>query len=70
MSFLSYKGKSVRNRGVSQEVIFPMIPRSLLRGGFIESPMVIDRRLLGYAMTPERLFQKPQCSRLIAVLHE
>src|SRR5262245_47677937 len=32
---LPYKGKSVRNRGVSQTMPFLVIPRSLLRGGFI-----------------------------------
>jgi hypothetical protein len=34
-SRLPYKGKSVRNRGVSQTMPFLVIPRSLLRGGFI-----------------------------------
>src|SRR5215471_10353312 len=33
---LPYKGKSVRNRGVSQTMPFLVIPRSLLRGGFIK----------------------------------
>src|SRR3989440_11986948 len=32
---LPCKGKSVRNRGVSQTMPFLVIPRSLLRGGFI-----------------------------------
>src|SRR6516164_771436 len=32
---LPCKGKSVRNRGVSQIMPFLVIPRSLLRGGFI-----------------------------------
>ena len=34
-SRLPCKGKSVRNRGVSQTMPFLVIPRSLLRGGFI-----------------------------------
>jgi hypothetical protein len=34
---LPCKGKSVRNRGVSQTMPFLVIPRSLLRGGFISS---------------------------------
>jgi hypothetical protein len=34
---LPCKGKSVRNRGVSQTMPFLVIPRSLLRGGFIPS---------------------------------
>jgi hypothetical protein len=33
---LPCKGKSVRNRGVSQTMPFLVIPRSLLRGGFIQ----------------------------------
>src|SRR5467141_494705 len=33
---LPCKGKSVRNRGVSQTMPFLVIPRSLLRGGFIK----------------------------------
>src|SRR5262252_8953701 len=41
---LPYKGKSVRNRGVSQTMPFLVIPRSLLRGGFINMLAVI----LGY----------------------
>src|SRR6185295_6045130 len=32
---LPCKGKSLRNRGVSQIMLFLVIPRSLLRGGFI-----------------------------------
>src|SRR2546425_5314377 len=32
---LPYKGKSMRNRGVSSPMPFLLIPRSLLRGGFI-----------------------------------
>src|SRR5262245_13807206 len=32
---LPCKGKSVRNRGVSQKMLFLVIPRCLLRGGFI-----------------------------------
>jgi len=35
-SRLPCKGKSVRNRGVSQTMPFLVIPRSLLRGGFIQ----------------------------------
>src|SRR5438270_2080168 len=35
---LPCKGKSVRNRGVSQTMPFLVIPRSLLRGGFIDNP--------------------------------
>ena len=43
---LPCKGKSVRNRGVSQTMPFLVIPRSLLRGGFIQE---IPRSLLrGY----------------------
>ena len=34
---LPCKGRSVRNRGVSQTMPFLVIPRSLLRGGFIVS---------------------------------
>jgi hypothetical protein len=34
-SRLPCKGKSVRNRGVSQTMPFLVIPRSKLRGGFI-----------------------------------
>jgi hypothetical protein len=34
---LPCKGKSVRNRGVSQTMPFLVIPRSLLRGGFIKT---------------------------------
>ena len=34
---LPYKGKSMRNRGVSSPMPFLLIPRSLLRGGFITS---------------------------------
>src|SRR6266496_1483506 len=41
-SRLPCKGKSVRNRGVSQTMPFLVIPRSLLRGGFIPA---FDRRL-------------------------
>ena len=41
-SRLPCKGKSVRNRGVSQTMPFLVIPRSLLRGGFIHG-----RRLEG-----------------------
>jgi hypothetical protein len=37
-SRLPCKGKSVRNRGVSQTMPFLVIPRSLLRGGFILPP--------------------------------
>src|SRR5262249_27692987 len=37
---LPCKGKSVRNRGVSQTMPFLVIPRSLLRGGFI---LLIDQ---------------------------
>src|SRR6266540_2360698 len=33
---LPYKGKSMRNRGVSSPMPFLLIPRSLLRGGFID----------------------------------
>src|SRR6266540_5281906 len=33
---LPYKGKSMRNRGVSSPMPFLLIPRSLLRGGFIQ----------------------------------
>ena len=36
---LPYKGKSVRNRGVSQTMPFLVIPRSLLRGGFISEAL-------------------------------
>src|SRR5712691_335002 len=32
---LPYKGKSMRNRGFSSPMPFLLIPRSLLRGGFI-----------------------------------
>src|SRR5207248_7705596 len=35
---LPCKGKSVRNRGVSQTLPFLVIPRSKLRGGFIGNP--------------------------------
>src|SRR6266540_1609019 len=37
---LPYKGKSMRNRGVSSPMPFLLIPRSLLRGGFIFGAMV------------------------------
>src|SRR6266850_5895532 len=36
---LPCKGKSVRNRGVSQTMPFLVIPRSLLRGGFITTAL-------------------------------
>src|SRR3989441_5317510 len=35
---LPYKGKSMRNRGVSSPMPFLLIPRSLLRGGFMPRP--------------------------------
>jgi hypothetical protein len=37
---LPCKGKSVRNRGVSQTIPFLVIPRSLLQGGCIETTSV------------------------------
>jgi hypothetical protein len=37
---LPCKGKSVRNRGVSQTMPFLVIPRSLLRGGFIRPKLL------------------------------
>ena len=37
---LPCKGKSLRNRGVSQIMLFLVIPRSLLRGGFILEPNI------------------------------
>src|SRR5438132_2898213 len=39
---LPYKGKSMRNRGVSSPMPFLLIPRSLLRGGFIGSPKLSE----------------------------
>src|SRR6266542_4764108 len=42
---LPYKGKSMRNRGVSSPMPFLLIPRSLLRGGFIGAWMDTIPRL-------------------------
>src|SRR6266540_1093127 len=42
---LPYKGKSMRNRGVSSPMPFLLIPRSLLRGGFIE-PVCFNQEIL------------------------
>src|SRR6185503_361479 len=39
---LPCKGKSLRNRGVSQIMLFLVIPRSLLRGGFIRELRISD----------------------------
>src|SRR6516165_12825862 len=44
---LPCKGKSVRNRGVSQIMPFLVIPRSLLRGGFIFMAPFSRKRLYG-----------------------
>src|SRR6266850_1906745 len=44
---LPCKGKSVRNRGVSQTMPFLVIPRSLLRGGFIETGLEVKKRTGG-----------------------
>src|SRR5437870_1300584 len=39
---LPYKGKSMRNRGVSSPMPFLLIPRSKLRGGFIIKITLLD----------------------------
>src|SRR5438876_76708 len=44
---LPYKGKSMRNRGVSSPMPFLLIPRSLLRGGFIKILALRNPQLWG-----------------------
>src|SRR2546430_16429542 len=51
---LPYKGKSMRNRGVSSPMPFLLIPRSLLRGGFIAFGLLQEETI-----DNDRIFEKP-----------
>src|SRR3989475_1183706 len=64
-SRLPCKGKSVRNRGVSQTMPFLVIPRSLLRGGFIA--------LFGTTITSKAFSNpvaKPHCADVARTMTE
>jgi hypothetical protein len=60
-SRLPCKGKSVRNRGVSQTMPFLVIPRSLLRGGFITpNPAMQAERVV--SKNPVYGYQRQACT--------